>query len=453
MIALMMSIIALSMNGQLGNGYLQYANPLGKYRVAFGLQGKVTYGPWGINPLTSNPPDTTIFTLVDFSPAVSFGLSKSLTIGFAGVYYSDFLYKRYADAGIGELDFSLKYSAKLGSKSYISVIPEFYLPIEWSNGRMREYNTGLDYGLTIAYSASGAKNAFHFNLGAFNRDNIEQGAGLNYGYIGAMWSHTISRSLQPYLRFEYMPILTKIFYDDTSYGKSPLKIGAGLNLQLTSNFNFGLDYMLHMRTRGNVTTLSLFPNRSPSFELAVALSYVSIPKNIVGATIVGTVIDASTGKPVIADIIIPNRFIKSGADGKFYLDNVEPGELTITVHKDGYHSLLKHISVSSGEVKSVKFYLNPIKAKVIGYIFDVSTGKRLSGKVKISPDDVTLDARNGMFEVELTYGAHVINVETEKGFVTRVAVVKSSEPIKINFGIHPAKSVAAGSFTNHLPSI
>ncbi len=455
-------LIALTFNGHRGIGDIYFATPFEKGLLSVGFSANLVYGPWGINPLTENPPESTLFILGNYYPAIGYTFSKHFHMSFSGAYHMDNIFGKGASAGIGEITLSFRTGKKLSSNSYFSIIPQFMIPIEWSQGLLRRYNTGMDYGVVGALSMDlGSKNHLHFNLGAYNRDNAFQGAGLIYGVFALLYSRSISR-LDLFARFMWNPILTYPLYDVKSvYGKSPVKIGLGVDYRFLTNWSlyFGIDsHLRHRKISGVVLKPTIFPSEDPSIELSLGISYTRKPRvPELLMSIEGKVYDASTMEPLIAEIIVPKLrlYMKSGIDGKFYIEDIEPGEYLITVNASGYKPVSFRIHPRAGGHKRLSVGLRPITARISGKIIDSQTGEPLEGYVYIEPDGMKIFAKNGSFSVELPYGVHVIEASTDFGTDTRVVAISDEKPLAVELSISGIKGsvIAKERVRTNFPAI
>ncbi len=455
-------LVALTFNGHSGVGDIYFATPFQKGLFSASFSANLIYGPWGINPLTENPPESTLFILGNYYPAFGYSFNEHFHMSFSGVYHMDNIFGTGSDAGIGEITVSFQTGKRISNNAYFSVIPQFMIPIEWSQGLLRRYNTGMDYGIISALSLQlKERNHLHFNLGAYNRDNAFQGAGLIYGVLSMLYSHSFSK-LDLYGKFMWNPILTYILYDVKSvYGKSPLKAGLGLNYKFLKNWSlyFGIDtHLRHRKISGVVMEPTIFPSEDPSVELSFGINYTKrpeVPELLM--SIEGKVYDARTMEPLIAEIILPelSLYMKSGIDGRFYIENIEPGDYLLTVNASGYKPVSFKIHSTAGGKKKLTVGLRPIMAHISGTILDAKTGKPVEGRVYIEPDGMEIRATGGKFSLDLPYGVHVLEALTDFGTDTRIVAVTREKPVKVKFTVSGVReSVAARErIRTNFPSI
>lgn len=80
-------------------------------------------------------------------------------------------------------------------------------------------------------------------------------------------------------------------------------------------------------------------------------------------TISGKVTDFSSGEPLSAAIVtlIPNSStIQTSSDGAFSFANLEEGQYTVSVQKDGFQANRKNVSVINGEETRIVITLTVI---------------------------------------------------------------------------------------------
>jgi uncharacterized membrane protein len=81
------------------------------------------------------------------------------------------------------------------------------------------------------------------------------------------------------------------------------------------------------------------------------------------STIQGAVYDASTGEalPNAAVVLNPtNRTLQTGEDGTFIFENLDPGQYTLSVQKEGYYVDRKAVTAISGETVQTDVLLRKI---------------------------------------------------------------------------------------------
>lgn len=81
------------------------------------------------------------------------------------------------------------------------------------------------------------------------------------------------------------------------------------------------------------------------------------------STIRGTVYDAETGNPLSnasVTLMPSNRTMQTGEDGTFTFEQLDPGQYTISVQKEGYYVDRKSITAISGETIQTDILLHEI---------------------------------------------------------------------------------------------
>lgn len=81
------------------------------------------------------------------------------------------------------------------------------------------------------------------------------------------------------------------------------------------------------------------------------------------STIRGAVYDASTGEPLpnAAVTLMPSsRTLQTGGDGTFAFEELDPGQYTLSVQKEGYYVDRKSVTAISGETVQTDILLRKI---------------------------------------------------------------------------------------------
>lgn len=81
------------------------------------------------------------------------------------------------------------------------------------------------------------------------------------------------------------------------------------------------------------------------------------------STISGTVYDAATGSTVqnASVVLTPSGSTQTtGEDGTFLFENLDPGQYTVTIQKEGYYVERKNVSALTGEDIQTDIFLREI---------------------------------------------------------------------------------------------
>lgn len=82
------------------------------------------------------------------------------------------------------------------------------------------------------------------------------------------------------------------------------------------------------------------------------------------STITGAVTDGLTGAPLpaVSVMLMPgSHTLQTGADGQFEFTNLEEGQYTISVQKNGYYANRKTVRAISGEITKAAIQMTPIE--------------------------------------------------------------------------------------------
>ncbi len=147
--------------------------------------------------------------------------------------------------------------------------------------------------------------------------------------------------------------------------------------------------------------------------------------------VAGTVLDATTQKPLNARIEFPKSGIAAGnsdqAGGAFRVNNVPTGVVTVTAALAGYFTGSQSVTVEDGKVANVAFILTPstMTTMLTGKVSDKKTGDPLAATVSFpgsSIGSVTTDAATGVYKTQIPVGSYAIQAEAE-GYVKQSAAI------------------------------
>jgi outer membrane protein OmpA-like peptidoglycan-associated protein len=167
-------------------------------------------------------------------------------------------------------------------------------------------------------------------------------------------------------------------------------------------------------TKGAVTT--------HDFKLRSLVAY---------GVVAGTVVDATTKKPLNARIEFPKSSIAAvnsdQAGGAFRVNNVPTGVYTVTATLAGYFTGSQSVTVEDGKVASVAFSLTPagMTTMLTGKVSDKKTGDPLLATVSFpgsSVGSVMTDATTGVYKTQIPVGTYTIQAEAE-GYVKQTAAI------------------------------
>ena len=159
-------------------------------------------------------------------------------------------------------------------------------------------------------------------------------------------------------------------------------------------------------------------------------------------TIVGTVVNASTGQPVAATIAFPDdpkmATLTTEADGVFEATKVLVGAVTVEVSAEGYNKQAVPLAVEEGKVTNYEFKLRPLKTygTIAGTVVDAVTNAPMAARIEFpgaSLTPVNADPTTGAFQVD-----HV-----ETGVYTIAATADKYVPATITLAVEDTKLATA----------
>jgi outer membrane protein OmpA-like peptidoglycan-associated protein/uncharacterized membrane protein len=123
---------------------------------------------------------------------------------------------------------------------------------------------------------------------------------------------------------------------------------------------------------------------------------------ITTGTIVGVAIDAITGQPITrATIKIAGQTVTTDAEGRFRLEEIEAGDVSVTAGQDGYRADAQTIALEALKTAEAKLVLEPItEGSIDGVVVDAASGRPLEGvRITAAGQQAVSDA-SGAFLIE-----------------------------------------------------
>jgi len=147
-------------------------------------------------------------------------------------------------------------------------------------------------------------------------------------------------------------------------------------------------------------------------------------------SIAGTITDASTSLPIEDAYVIVrgpgfwnNHYVQTGADGTYMVDDLVPGDYTVSAHVEDYFpgDYPDPVAIDGNDTTGIDIALAPIVPTGIrGTVTDVSTGNPIEG-ARVSADDVNAwhhhrvayTDENGDYEIEIRPGEYHVTARAE----------------------------------------
>jgi len=162
-------------------------------------------------------------------------------------------------------------------------------------------------------------------------------------------------------------------------------------------------------------------------------------------TLAGTVIDATTNKPLAAKIEFPGTSLATvtadASTGAFRVNNVPVGVYTITASATGYFSGSLTVNVEEGKVAAPAFTLTPetMKSTLTGKVSDKKTGNPLRATVSFpntSVPSVQTDPATGVYSTDIPVGSYAVEVKADSYITQSAAVVlQKDQPVIKDFAL------------------
>ncbi len=141
--------------------------------------------------------------------------------------------------------------------------------------------------------------------------------------------------------------------------------------------------------------------------------------------IVGTVTDASTGKPIAdASIVFPDNpklaAMVSDADGVFQTKKVPVGAVTVDVSAAGYNKQVVPLAVEENNITNYDFKLRPLKTygTIAGTVVDATTNAPMAARIEFPGSalaPVNADPATGAFKLDkVETGVYTLTANADK---------------------------------------
>ncbi len=291
--------------------------------------------------------------------------------------------RKLAEIGFGplrshNLDYNLNLYSSYNIKNFTSLLKIGYIIRGETYHSLKEYKSGLDFGLGMKYSLS---------------PKFDMGLAL----IGNKNAREIFASPQISLK--------------GSFGLLQLAVHIP-----TSRFDFVPDRELH---------------RSPAFGIRYKILQKGFRETRQWVVkIVGEVVDSTTGEPLIANIDLygpDNEWaITKGETGEFSFGLSQSGSYRVTAIKEGYFPLSKVVKLMSQDSVFCRFVLERlVDISITGRVLDAATGEPIAATVSLHGEKTyktSSDSISGAYRFWAEVGAYNLTVE-KKGYKKQVIPV------------------------------
>ncbi len=419
---------------------------LGLYSLGFNGERDVS--------ITGEPSGEARYIGGDFYLNLGYAFTDHLSLNIGSSYHSDRLeykntgYKR-ASMGFGDTRFGLKLgfgSDKIifGAYPFISLptgdnrvtrLTKHKYPIfgeAQSNpgGVFRYFSSdALDVGVVGLFTIKARAVSIDFNLGYVDRNKNDGTIGLRNNY--SIYNATITwnrKGITPFIEFSGIDYIGKnqlfTFTDDDVFGPNPVYFTPGLIL-LPGKFNINLAVDIRAWEGENKrpfptaltdsTNITTGWGATPAFAGILGISYCTDfkPEKPKPGQIAGTVLDASTERPVGADIVLyaDGSMIssqRSNLDGTFTFSKLESGSYNLKVNAPDYEPASTDVFVKAGETTPVRFSLIRKEGTLVLKVVDVETKQVLKSTVAIG--NMPPETVDGEIEKILKTGKYQISV-------------------------------------------
>ena len=172
---------------------------------------------------------------------------------------------------------------------------------------------------------------------------------------------------------------------------------------------------------------------------------VDFELTLLPGNIAGTVTDASTGDPIAgATVTADGNSATTDANGAYTINNVSPGDYTVTASAAKYVEQSKTVTVTAGTTTTLNFELIPMNGTISGIVTDSSTGDPISGATVTADGMSAITNSSGHYTIsDVPAGTYTVTVSADgykSSSQTDITVVAEATTT-VNFELTPALSI------------
>ncbi len=438
-----------------GSGFLRVepamGTPQGRFTIGFALRG-FNYHPSGVSHSYSGG---------NLTLGIDYGIIQNLSGRLWLPYYLD-IGKDRKENGLGDIGIGLRYTVR----DFLSVEPLIIVPSgrgifgpDEGEGVFRYFTTGrIDPGLGISFSHR--MDDFRFTASG---TYLYHGSGNQY--IAGLGVCYEKDNVRPFLEFVAEDRGGFNEDDPTSFGPDiayitpglaykampDLILSLGLDIRVRWEELFGGSYPQDWRNEHHITA---GPGGIQPWAINLSLKYTLGRVTYKKTIIAGEVIDAETGKSILAEISFPDSKIgpvKTDQSGRFKISaKGEAIRLTISAH--GYGSLTREIILRPGNTMNFLFSLTSETVSLTLKVMDMETGKPIKASIFIDRGETIITTAttdtDGRCKLMLHPGEYLLKA-VSRGYIpaTREVLLDRGKITGINFFLTPAIRVPEGGYT------
>ncbi|MCA0989644.1 carboxypeptidase regulatory-like domain-containing protein [Guptibacillus algicola] len=212
----------------------------------------------------------------------------------------------------------------------------------------------------------------------------------------------------------------------------------------------------------NATAPNYSANTVSADVIAGATETITVPLQLLPATITGRIINSATGDGINGAVLtfttsegIPIATSTSGLDGEYIVENIPAGSVVVSVIASDFGARSLTTVVEPGEVKSLTIELDQSLGFLTGYITNIDTGEAIAAAITLIDENgeqiaiVTSDDSGQFLTEGLTPGNYQA-VAAAEGFTSRTASfsIVSNETSVLSFALSPIPGTITGRITN-----
>jgi hypothetical protein len=175
----------------------------------------------------------------------------------------------------------------------------------------------------------------------------------------------------------------------------------------------------------------------------------------INGTIIGMVINASSGTPIPGAIVTADGMTSVTDNGGIYNISIAPGTYNVTASATGYNSASANVTVVSGAISTYNFTLTPtvatpINGTIIGIVFNASSGVPIPGAIVTADGMSSVTGNGGFYNISIAPGTYNVTASaTGYNSASANVTVASGLVSPWNFTLTAAGGTSVGSSTGN----
>ncbi len=378
-----------------------------------------------------------------------FSLEYALIDGFSIIaslpLYAD-MFGDESKYGMGDAQIGIRYSIA----DIVSIAPFVLTGTGQDKGLFRYYTSGaVDGGVDIALSLNMGNIRFTGG-GGYVYHGVKREPDNPDEYVGRIGVTLDLENIKPFVEFVGRD-QGGFGEDNSDFGPDIAYITPGVSFNPTPTLSLLLavdigidlgksDYLPYwggnyIKPWENDYYIATGPGKKQPWAVNVGIKYNRGAEKPEETIVRGSVIDAETGEPIVADISFPLAQIEpivANEEGRFEV-SLGGEEATIMASAEGYKWMKKTVSLKPGTEIDVLFPLTPQKTIIKGKVVDADTKGAIMATITFDKYTIATD-EEGLYSVEVEPGTYKLHAESEGYSPAYIELtIEIGETAEVNF--------------------